>query len=336
MNRENITEWIDGIINDLASENIRLVNILRKINILTFKIKNEKLKIWVNHELNGYSGSDELPAYRIIPCEVKGNLVQSNIRGIITANNRRIPVELLGQDIIDYQLYKVDVRQGIAEIESINDNRDDCVCFELPFYVIMQLERANIVKNFHIENAWLAVIKPSISSILESLKNHLLEFLLQLNDEIGNPNKDFTIMKNKNKFDEIFEKTIGNISGNNNVNISVGDNSIQTTTNDSASTHIEQKIENQVYSDDKLIKDLKELLEIFRKLENEHKDDLEDVEEFRGELARIEVQTNKETPKRNIIKQSLDVIKTMTVNIASNASTDTVVGKINSIIKWLE
>ena len=62
---------IDEIVEILSSNNGVLSEALIKTKILLHKIGHKELVIWVNKELNGYSESDELPDYRIIPAQVR-------------------------------------------------------------------------------------------------------------------------------------------------------------------------------------------------------------------------------------------------------------------------
>lgn len=67
-------QWIDLIIEELVEPNHnRLKDILLKTQVLAFKLDNQRLRTWVNNELNGFI---ELPEYRIMPSAVFGNLIQ--------------------------------------------------------------------------------------------------------------------------------------------------------------------------------------------------------------------------------------------------------------------
>jgi AbiTii len=60
---------------ELATDNqIPLTGVLRKCLVLAYSLKNERLKTWVEKELNGYRPDDELPAYRVAYPVSKGHL----------------------------------------------------------------------------------------------------------------------------------------------------------------------------------------------------------------------------------------------------------------------
>lgn len=52
----------------------KLSDLLRKCKVLAARLQNEELSQWVDAELNGYPSQENLPAYRIIGCNAKGNL----------------------------------------------------------------------------------------------------------------------------------------------------------------------------------------------------------------------------------------------------------------------
>lgn len=77
-------DWINTIIKELTDPEIKLKDTLLKVQVLAFKIKNSRLKNWVNNELNGFIDK-EVPLYRRIPSAVFGNLIQRAGFGNIVA-----------------------------------------------------------------------------------------------------------------------------------------------------------------------------------------------------------------------------------------------------------
>lgn len=82
---------VDEIIETLSSDNGVLTHALIKTKVLLHKIGHKELVIWVNKELNGYSQSDELPDYRIIPAQVR----VSATNGAYQVNSHPIPMKHL-------------------------------------------------------------------------------------------------------------------------------------------------------------------------------------------------------------------------------------------------
>ena len=83
-------DWINTIIKELVDPETKLKDTLLKVQVLAFKIKNTKLKEWVNNELNGFIGK-EVPSYRKILSAVFGNLIQDRgFVGMMSINNHAI------------------------------------------------------------------------------------------------------------------------------------------------------------------------------------------------------------------------------------------------------
>lgn len=327
--KEKITEWIEGIIEDLVSENIHIEDTLRKTKVLAFRIENESLKQWVDSELNGFTNQDSVPDYRIIPSEIKGDLIQQNFSQIIGKRDIRLPIEYLEEEY-KKSLQFFNLTQSVAEINSlINAKETDYLIVNLPYAVNSKMQK--FIKNYQIEKSWREIQKGSLIGVISNLKNYLLNFLLELNKEIGSE-KDFDILKKKKAMDEIFNRTIGSVSGQN-INISIGSNNIQSSNSEGSTSTIQQSINS--YPDDKIRDDLKELLEIFRKLEKDSENEIEDAEEVKNEVSRLEIQSKKDQPKRKIIKQSLEILKTMAINISSNSMTEPLIYKITEMMKYL-
>jgi len=67
---------LDKII-DLATDNQQpLTVLLRQCIVLAYDLKNEGLKEWANHELNGYPDPAKVPEYRMAGLEPLESLTQ--------------------------------------------------------------------------------------------------------------------------------------------------------------------------------------------------------------------------------------------------------------------
>lgn len=66
---------LDEIISLAASEQGSVATLLRKCLILAHMLKNDRLKLWTEKELNGYDSEDEVPEYRKTAATAKGLFV---------------------------------------------------------------------------------------------------------------------------------------------------------------------------------------------------------------------------------------------------------------------
>lgn len=315
MTNEEITKWINEIIQDITNVEVSLENILRKTTVLAFKVKNERLKKWVKYETDGYDSTLNVPDYRVVGAEVMGNLVQQNFGSIIQRPNMRIPIEILPQD--DAKNFRtVKFYQPISVIESfLSGDQNNIITINLTNYQIQFLNHG-INSNYTVESAWKEIPRNQIRGLLSNIKNKLLTFLLELNDEIGNY-ENLTIMKDKNIVEKLFDKNITS----NSLNISIGDN------NTINSSYIENQ---NIELESSLKSDLEEIIKVFKDIQKNI-----DSDDYAKEVETIELEVKKKSPAKSILTGSLSTIKTMLLNIASNASTDTVVKSIERLIEKL-
>jgi hypothetical protein len=319
------SEWIDKIIEDLVNPNIKLSDTLLKVQVLAFKIENSTLKEWAEGEINGYIGIDK-PDYRRIPTATVGNLIQDGgFRGIWTKKNTTLPAEYLDDKIRD-SLMSIKMDSSVAELEKMIESKGS---YQVNLPHIICQEFSKIMTPWHVDSAWQRIGLNSIEGILSTIKSTLLNFLLELNQEFGD-NDNLSIMKKKKEVKEIFDKTIGNISGEH-INITLGNNTAQTinsgdnsTTNVALGENVNQHIE------------VKNDVGDFLKILKENFDNLElapdDKEDVSNEITRIESQLKRDNYKPNIIGAALHTINGILTGVTANAYTPIVLEKLTQVI----
>lgn len=319
-------DWINTIIQDLVDPAKRLTDTLLKVQVLAFKIKNSKLKIWVDSELNGYQSTTEVPSYRYVPTTVVGNLEQERYTGLLSRTHQRLPAEYLDKDLYE-SLKEAKIQNSVSELELMQNGKGT---YQIPIpHAIFALFNKVFANNWNVTSAWREIGHNSIEGILGSVKSKLLTFLLELAEEVGEKD-NIEIMDNK-KIDTLFDKTFGNISGET-VNIFTGSDNIQSVNtgenaelNITKGKNVKQKIKNEVQQD--LSQYVSELKSQLRNLSLE----LEDQKDVLNELSRIESQLNRDKPKVSIINEALNVIKGILIGVTGNALTPTILEKT----QWL-
>lgn len=323
-----ISEWIDVITQDLVNPEVSLKDILLKVQILAFKLKNEKLKVWVDCELNGYIEA-EIPDYRTIPSSVRGNLVQDRGFGsFATRNDTNLPIEYLDKKGIE-RLTKVHLATKVSEIERMVKEKGS-YSINIPHFVYIDINKT-LANNWQVDAAWQKISVNSLEGILSSVKSNLLNFLLELNEEIGD-NVNYSIMENKKDVDNLFDKTIGNITGETvnvqignrkNKTISSGENAnINSSQGDSSKQEINTEIKNDIKEFSKILKENLENLGL-------NSDDEEDI---KNEIQRVDSQISRNNPKVNILNTALVTINGILTGITANAYTPIVLEKLSSIL----
>lgn len=143
--------------NELKTETIdstkSLSDILRKTMVLSYKLKNDKLKLWVINELDGYSDDFELPSYRIFP----------------------------GMSYGTFQSLKL--KNGIKAIENLLLTDEETLQMPWQPNIIALYNSAYNQTGYSCVTAWRIVTKSQLAGITDSIRNKLLEFLLLLEDE---------------------------------------------------------------------------------------------------------------------------------------------------------
>lgn len=205
MNR--ILEFIEDIIKDIVNPNVKLKDILLKVQVLAYELKNEKLKTWVDCEINGYGkrNIDDFPYYRIIPTSVHGNLIQNHgFESFSNLSNYTLPIEHLGDKIIRRLSYH-SFNNSISEIEKLSAKENGVLKISIPTFIYPEIEKV-IEDNCNIHQAWQQLNISALEGILESVKSYLLKFLLELKQEIGLTTEiDITKLKIDNLFDRIMK-----------------------------------------------------------------------------------------------------------------------------------
>lgn len=325
-------DWINKIIEELVDPTIKLKDTLLKVQVLAFKIKNDKLKEWVENEINGFIDK-EIPQYRRIPTAIFGNLIQNRgFGGFMTRNNSPLPVEYLDKEIRE-ALMSVNMTSSVSEIEHMIDKGGD---YQINIPHIIHNEFSKILSNgWVVDNAWQKIGLNSLEGILSSIKSNLLTFMLQLADELGENDK-IDIMKETKRIDNLFDKTIGQLSGET-VNITIGSDNIQTVNSgEKANFNISKGDKNEQTISPEITGDLKSFIEDLKGTIDKLGLDREEEEDIQNEIIRLETQINRSQPKHQVITEALNVIQGILVGVTANAMTPTIIERISWFIGQLK
>jgi hypothetical protein len=171
---------IDEIILMASDGKTPIADGLRKCLILSFQLKNEKLKAWAEKELNGFDKEDVVPKYRQMNPHSKGNF--SGIGGA-WLTNRPLPITVLKRE--HWDLLSNRMAQPIAAYESLiaagpKQN------VSIPWAPDLILEyQESFIAGFALSNAWQEIPMSLVIGLCEEVRNRLLRFALELKDEMG-------------------------------------------------------------------------------------------------------------------------------------------------------
>lgn len=156
---------------------------LRKAMILATRLRSDDLKQWVKSELNGYTSLDNLPRYRNLTCRSYMDYQVFNYSSIQLVS--RVPINF----DIKY-MYVAEILDGSGTLEDIiQKGRQDArsvLQLDWPSSPFQILSEEIAKQGGQLTRAWKEVSISDVIQIIESAKNRLLEFVLELENEAEN------------------------------------------------------------------------------------------------------------------------------------------------------
>ena len=159
--------------------NVDISVVLRKCRVLAARLGYEPFKKWVDQELNGYQNKDTLPDYRILDVYSKGDFVGPFGSGL---KNADIPLACIPKKYRE-GLDKSYCMQPIAAYVSLLKTADGDNLQEQWSPELVVLVRKNIYKDMNCLSAWKSIPNTSIVSLVEAVRNRMLNFVLEIEHE---------------------------------------------------------------------------------------------------------------------------------------------------------
>lgn len=186
---------LNDIIEALSSQDSSLTDALLKTKVLLHKIGHKELIEWVNNEINGYPDKIEVPEYRILPANVLANFANMGYQ----VNSHPIPLDHLKKAQKEL-LEKVHLNQSLAVLEKLCIDNDSSLQFPIPmeFNGILGKSLAN---GFEIQRAWKLIGIADVSQILVQVRSRLLDFMLELQSQLGDNMTDNEIKQRTDSID---------------------------------------------------------------------------------------------------------------------------------------
>lgn len=204
MEKLSIKGMIESCIADLM-DNQSLSTIFLKVQAISFYLKNDQFAKWFESEKNGYKNSKELPEYRKSGCQVFGN-INNPYKGMFT--NYHIPVDQIKNKDIRSHLANCSFFESIIELENIVQSQEDkSIRKYVPGFLHNEIQKI-FSTGYYIDAVWQTVSKSTIVQIVESVKSKLLQFFLEMDEQLFNNEIDFDVMTKKKEIDKIFNQTI--------------------------------------------------------------------------------------------------------------------------------
>lgn len=206
----------DDIINAAIDGNQPLPDILRKCLLLGHELKNKRLIEWANQELNGYKSGKDVPEYRVIPAQAKGNFV-----GPFYAQYNRhiIPPAVLEERHREFaeKVYLVQSITAYAEVvKESKPSGGGSAIFNWPANMV-GFYQDKLLPDFICHAAWQEVPPSAIAELLDTVRNLTLNMALGIKDELGTSYTDLHKIESKEKEAKIQNIIFQNTGGNTNV-----------------------------------------------------------------------------------------------------------------------
>ena len=219
-----IQQLQDDIVNEHSLESILL-----KAKILAYRLKHDEFKTWVDHELNGYSSTIDVPQYRRYTAHNFGDF-----RDRFGTMDCDIPIAISHLPYnIRGRLEEVVFYRGVGPLGELRIE-GEIKEFWYPDEVALA-NHEGIREGMHLNNAWRLVYPIYILQILGTVRSNLLAFVLELQDSFPE------LAESDDKIGEVPLEQTTNIF---NTHIHGGQNVV------AAGTNITQNVQQEVRSND--------------------------------------------------------------------------------------
>lgn len=166
--------------NDILGEK-SVSSILRKARVLAHHLKNREFNNWVEFELNGYTvESAPIPDYRRLKAPLYGDFIGEGKH--ITAP---IPLDIFPKEWSEKLSGLIDMRAGTITIESYIDSANNAKQdeFQTPFPPsFIKYLHNRVIPGMFCLDVWGAISRQQLTQILETVRDRLQKFTLELSD----------------------------------------------------------------------------------------------------------------------------------------------------------
>ncbi|KGU63053.1 response regulator [Burkholderia pseudomallei MSHR983] len=176
-------QLLKDIVTLLSDKDGSLTDALLKTKVLMHRIGHKELAGWVNDELNGYADGAPVPAYRVIPVRLAGNL--RNIAWYY--QDQTLPTGHLSDKERKY-LTQNELRESIRVLEEYASKPTGNLIHRLAPEFFGKLSEA--LDGVWVESAWTQMAPTQVMNVLIEVRSRLLDFALNLQGELGDVAED--------------------------------------------------------------------------------------------------------------------------------------------------
>jgi hypothetical protein len=209
---------------DLATDDKQpITTLLRKCIVLAQQLKNHRLRIWANEELNGYNSIDNLPEYRTISAAATGLFVDPGWARF----QQGIPSAALEKEHRNFAEV-VYVTQPVGTLEDTLKS-GSCSSLSFPWSAnLVAHYQDKLLSDWQLFSAHQTVAKSVIAGILDTVRTRVLNMALEIQSDVGEKDEDLKeITPEESK--KVDQTIVNNIFGGN-VYLSTGQSTMTATT----------------------------------------------------------------------------------------------------------
>lgn len=169
---------LKDIQNAAIDANIDVIVLLRKCKVLAVSLGNSDFKSWVEHELNGYPSKNNLPEYRILNVQSRGHFsgpFGSGYKSVL------IPPRCLPKEWGDLasRAYLTD---SLSQYNALLLHDPDSGGELMSHWPADLLPEVKIFEDTVCYAAWREIPRNSIVSLIDIIKNKILDFVLKIEE----------------------------------------------------------------------------------------------------------------------------------------------------------
>ena len=176
---------INEIIDLSTSMDAPVSVVLRKLLVLSYDLRNERLTDWANAELDGYPSASVTPDYRIVNAGARGTFTGAFGSGV---KNQPLPSMILDEKVRHWAT-EVRISSGMAEIETnaaAGGGKRPWPADMVMFY------QWSFMKHMALAEAWQDLPGSVFAGIIDTVRNRALRFALELRAELGRTDDDLS------------------------------------------------------------------------------------------------------------------------------------------------
>jgi hypothetical protein len=168
---------LQDIQNECTEKDASVSRLLRLCLRLAAALKNEPLKTWASHELNGYPNDAPLPEYRVFPVTSSGHFIGSFGRSATL----QISMGILPKESQDGYRY-ARLNQPIAQYESLIQGEDKSIGqFQIPWPIWLAVKYASkMTTDMQCIQAWQDLPPAAIFGLVDTIKTRVLQMAIEI------------------------------------------------------------------------------------------------------------------------------------------------------------